>query len=32
MKMLAWEDDAGQVWVAYVKPEALKADQTNSRR
>jgi uncharacterized protein (DUF302 family) len=26
MKVLAWEDDGGQVWVAYVKPEALKSD------
>jgi uncharacterized protein (DUF302 family) len=26
MKVLAWEDDAGQVWVAYVRPEALKSD------
>ena len=26
MKVLAWEDDGGQVWLAYVKPEALKSD------
>jgi uncharacterized protein (DUF302 family) len=32
MKVLAWEDDGGQVWLAYVKPEALKADHAISDR
>jgi uncharacterized protein (DUF302 family) len=32
MKVLAWEDDGGQVWVAYAKPEALKADHAISGR
>lgn len=26
MKVLAWEDDAGQVWLAYVKPDVLKLE------
>jgi uncharacterized protein (DUF302 family) len=26
MRVLAWEDDGGQVWVAYVKPDVLKSD------
>jgi uncharacterized protein (DUF302 family) len=26
MKMLAWRDGAGQVWLAYVKPEALRSE------
>jgi len=26
MKVLAWEDDSGQVWLAYVKPEVLKSE------
>jgi uncharacterized protein (DUF302 family) len=26
MKVLSWEDDAGQVWLAYVKPDALKSE------
>jgi uncharacterized protein (DUF302 family) len=30
MKVLAWEDDSGQVWVTYVKPEALKSDHAIS--
>lgn len=25
MKALAWEDDAGKVWLAYTKPDAMKA-------
>ncbi|MGD9631907.1 MULTISPECIES: DUF302 domain-containing protein [unclassified Afipia] len=25
MKVLAWEDDAGKVWIAYTTPETLKA-------
>jgi len=25
LKVLAWEDDKGQVWVGYTKPEALAA-------
>jgi uncharacterized protein (DUF302 family) len=25
MKVVAWEDDSGQVWLAYTKPEHLKA-------
>ena len=25
MKVLAWEDDGGQVWLAYSKPEHLQA-------
>ena len=25
MKVLAWEDDGGQVWLAYVKPDVLKS-------
>jgi uncharacterized protein (DUF302 family) len=25
MKVLAWEDHSGQVWLAYTKPEHLKA-------
>jgi uncharacterized protein (DUF302 family) len=24
MKVLAWEDDAGRVWIAYTPPETLK--------
>jgi uncharacterized protein (DUF302 family) len=32
MKVLAWEDDGGQVWVAYVKPEALKSDHAIGER
>ena len=26
MKVLAWEDEAGQVWLTYAKPETLKSD------
>jgi uncharacterized protein (DUF302 family) len=26
MKILAWEDNDGQVWLLYVKPEALKLE------
>jgi uncharacterized protein (DUF302 family) len=26
MKVLAWEDDGGQVWVAYTKPDVLKSE------
>jgi uncharacterized protein (DUF302 family) len=26
MKVLAWEDDSGQVWLAYVKPQVLKSE------
>jgi uncharacterized protein (DUF302 family) len=26
MKVLAWEDDDGQVWLSYVKPEILKRE------
>lgn len=26
MKVLAWQDEKGQVWLAYAKPERLKAD------
>lgn len=26
MKELAWEDDEGQAWIAYVAPEHLKAE------
>src|SRR6516162_10220707 len=26
MKVLAWEDDNGQVWLAYVRPEVLKSE------
>jgi uncharacterized protein (DUF302 family) len=25
MRVLAWEDDAGKVWIAYTRPETLKA-------
>ncbi len=25
MRVLAWEDDAGKVWIAYTRPDALKA-------
>ena len=25
MKVLAWQDDKGKVWLAYTKPDALKA-------
>ena len=25
MKVLAWEDDKGKVWIAYTKPSVLKA-------
>ena len=25
LKALAWEDDAGKVWLAYTAPSALKA-------
>jgi uncharacterized protein (DUF302 family) len=25
MKVLVWEDEAGKVWIAYAKPESLKA-------
>jgi uncharacterized protein (DUF302 family) len=25
LKVLAWEDDKGQVWVGYTKPDALAA-------
>jgi len=26
MKVLAWQDESNQVWLAYAKPERLKAD------
>ena len=26
MRVLAWEDDGGQVWLAYVKPDVLKSE------
>ncbi len=26
MKVLAWEDDGGQVWLSYVKPATLKLE------
>jgi uncharacterized protein (DUF302 family) len=26
MRVLAWEDDSGQVWVVYVKPDVLKSE------
>jgi len=26
LKVLAWEDDSGQVWLAYVKPQVLKSE------
>jgi hypothetical protein len=26
MRVLAWEDDGGQVWVAYVKPDVLRLE------
>ena len=26
MKVLAWEDDSGQVWITYAKPERLKTE------
>jgi uncharacterized protein (DUF302 family) len=26
LKVLAWEDDGGQVWLAYVKPDVLKSE------
>jgi uncharacterized protein (DUF302 family) len=32
MKVLAWEDDGGQVWLAYVKPDALKSEYSVSGR
>jgi uncharacterized protein (DUF302 family) len=32
MKVLAWEDDAGQVWLAYVKPDVLKSEYSVSGR
>lgn len=25
MRVLAWEDDAGKVWIAYTRPETLKS-------
>jgi len=25
MRVLAWEDDAGKVWIGYARPETLKA-------
>lgn len=25
MKVLAWEDDDGQVWIAYAKPQFLQS-------
>jgi uncharacterized protein (DUF302 family) len=28
MKVLAWEDDAGKVWIGYTTPQALKARYT----
>jgi uncharacterized protein (DUF302 family) len=31
MKVLAWEDDDGQVWLAYVKPDVLKSEYSVSR-
>jgi uncharacterized protein (DUF302 family) len=32
MKVLAWEDDGGQVWLAYVKPDVLKSEYSVSGR
>lgn len=32
MKVLAWEDDKGQVWLAFLKPERLKADHAIADR
>jgi uncharacterized protein (DUF302 family) len=32
MKVLAWQDDGGQVWLAYVKPEALRSDHAITGR
>ena len=28
MKVLAWEDERGQVWLAYVKPDVLKSEHS----
>src|SRR6266511_1946762 len=28
MKVLAWEDDSGQVWLAYVKPQVVKSEHS----
>jgi uncharacterized protein (DUF302 family) len=25
MRVLAWEDDAGKVWISYIQPDTLKA-------
>jgi uncharacterized protein (DUF302 family) len=30
MKVLAWEDDSGQVWIAYVRPASLKTEHAIS--
>jgi len=32
MKVLAWADDSGQVWLAYAKPAILKAEYAISGR
>ena len=32
MKVLAWEDDGGQVWLAYVKPDVLKSEYSVTGR
>jgi uncharacterized protein (DUF302 family) len=32
MKVLAWEDDGGQVWLGYVKPGILKSEYAVSGR
>jgi uncharacterized protein (DUF302 family) len=32
MKVLGWEDDGGQVWLAYVKPDVLKSEYPVSGR
>ncbi len=32
MKVLAWEDDQGKTWVAYTKPDVLKARHAISGR
>ena len=32
MKVLSWQDNSGQVWLAYLKPSALKSDYAVSDR
>lgn len=32
MKVLAWEDDGGQVWLAYLKPDVLKSEYSVNGR